>query len=199
MTIQRSSTTADSQLNERLRSGDKNALAQILEAFGQPARRRLRMQLGEHMNDHDLDDVMSIALYRLWTYRFSYDPSKGSMAHWLYLIARSAAFDLLRRKPEARLLTPERWRARAASDSSAEPLLPERLATVRRVQEALEQLSDVDRRIVMAFANTEGQMHWTAEIARELAMPPSTIRSRKHRAMARLRDILSPRRTAKQP
>ena len=63
----------------------------------------------------------------------------------------------------------------------------EQLEKIRRLDEALEQLSD-EHRIVVMLHDTEG--YKLSEIEELTGVPVGTIKSRLHRARARLREIL---------
>ncbi len=102
-------TAIDWEIHDRLRGGDESALGDLLARFGRAVRHRLRTQFGDSLNEDDLDDVLQAAVFRLWTYRLQYDPAKGSIGYWFYLVARSGAFDLLRRTREPTLPTSEWW------------------------------------------------------------------------------------------
>ena len=63
----------------------------------------------------------------------------------------------------------------------------ERLEKLARLDRALAQLSD-DHRIVVLLHDTEG--HKVSEIEELTGIPAGTVKSRLHRARARLREIL---------
>src|SRR6266481_28394 len=78
---------------------DEDALAEILRCFA-PAiietlhasfTRRLRL-----LRYEDIEDVVSIALRRLWDARADYDDTKQSLRVWFYCIAENAAKDVLK-------------------------------------------------------------------------------------------------------
>ncbi len=192
MAGKRPHTAADQEFHDRLRRGDERAIVDVELRYGLLVRQRLRSRFGARLNDEDLDDVLAAAQYRLWRYRSQYEPSRGPIGHWYYLIARSAAIDFIRRTPQSFLLSPEQWdRVTALSPGPTPSPSPGQAKVIGRVQAALLKLSDLDRRIVTAFAAAEGERAWSTRLTGELAIPPSTLRSRKRRAMLRLRQILS--------
>lgn len=179
----------DLEVAHRLRSGDSSVLSEIWRTSTDPVRKRLSIQFGDILNVHDLDDVLSTALYRLWAYRDQYRPEKSSLKSWLYVLARNSAVDLLRRQKRTRqVLNEDRIELAPAK------MTPTRSAaqqgTIQLVRSALENLSDVDQRIVLRFAESQGDSHWSDGLTEELAMPASTLRSRKMRAIARLKKTL---------
>lgn len=178
---------------ERLRRNDEQALEIVLDRFGGSVRSRLATRFGMVMDELELDDALSRALFQLWRYRDRYDPQRSSLATWFYLLARTAAFDLLRERAD--------WeQAESAVGSPAEecPVGPEEQEElgrpagpnirIERLRELLEKMSALDRRILLAFAEAEGEGNWAAALATELRMPAATIRSRKLRALAQIRE-----------
>ena len=117
---------------------------------------------------------------------------KGDAAFstWLYRIAFNEAISYRRerRRPALPL---------GASDDGARPPEPaerpdpaarmESEETRRKVQQALDLLSDEDRQIVLL---RDLQGHSYEEIAEILGIPKGTVRSRLHRARLELRDRL---------
>ena len=132
-----------------MREGDESVLKAVSQEYEAEVRGRLRERLPHSLQDADLDDVFSIALYRLWNYRARYDASRSPVGAWLYRLARSAAFDLLRRRPAAltdpRILASSYTSGKGTPEATVTPQL-------RAIEEALQRLSDIDRRIVTAFA-----------------------------------------------
>jgi RNA polymerase sigma factor (sigma-70 family) len=150
------------------------------------------------LNDSDLDDVVSQAWLRLWTYRDRYDPERASLYTWFYLIARYQALNAIRRRaPEPQLYlsdlsSAQRDRLTAeetdrTSETTPSPLSPELVA----IDGLLAKLGNQDQRILLTFAEKEGNEAWATDLAGEWAVPASTIRSKKRRAMQRLRDGLT--------
>jgi DNA-directed RNA polymerase specialized sigma24 family protein len=51
----------------------------------------------------------------------------------------------------------------------------------------LDTLPEMDRTILLTWARSQDQGTWATELAAELHLPAGTIRSRKHRALEKLR------------
>ena len=79
----------------RLKRGDSDVLAEILQSFGGLIIHHLRSSLPA-LNEADLEEIVAEALFRLWTSRDSYVAARGSLLNWLLNIARNAAIDTLR-------------------------------------------------------------------------------------------------------
>ena len=56
----------DATIERRLREGDESVLKAVSQEYEAEVRGRLREWLPHSLQDADLDDVFSIALYRLW-------------------------------------------------------------------------------------------------------------------------------------
>ncbi|HEX4145611.1 MAG TPA: sigma-70 family RNA polymerase sigma factor [Pirellulales bacterium] len=185
-------------LGERLRRGDAEALKEVFDRFAPAITTRLKARFRQVLNDSDLDDVVSQAWLRLWTYRHRYDPERASLYTWFYLIARYQALDALRRRaPEPQLylsdLSPAQ-RDRLTADetdrtdvTTPSPPSPELVA----IDGLLAKLGNQDQRILLTFAEKEGNEAWATDLAGEWKVPASTVRSKKRRAMQRLRDGLT--------
>jgi RNA polymerase sigma factor (sigma-70 family) len=184
-------------LGERLRQGDTQALKEVFDRFAPAVTTRLKARFRQVLNDSDLDDVVSQAWLRLWTYRHRYDPERASLYTWFYLIARYQALDAIRgRAPQSQLYlsdlsSSQRNRLTVdetdrASMTTPSPRAPELVA----IDGLLAKLGNQDQQILLAFAGKEGNEAWATDLAGEWAVPASTIRSKKRRAMQRLRDGL---------
>jgi RNA polymerase sigma-70 factor (ECF subfamily) len=129
------------------------------------------------------EDVTAAAFERAYRRQATFDPGKGTQRAWLFVIARNAALDeLRRRKRTAALLTdPEDPAARAAAADAGDDDAPARRATVRA---ALEALAPRDRELIaLKFHAGLGN----AEIAKVLGVSESNAGTRVHRAVTRLR------------
>jgi RNA polymerase sigma factor (sigma-70 family) len=173
------------QLADRLRAGDVRALETVIRTLGP----RIAAGLARRhpaLRSEDIEDVLSIASHRLWDSRSQYDPSRGSLAAWFFVIADNAAKDVV--KKDAR-------RAEQTGDVTwmAAPQKPEAPAgadedpTRQSLNEILLDLAPVDFRIISAFAHAGGMGPWAAELSRELGMRAGTIRVRCKRIKDRIR------------
>lgn len=131
--------------------------------------------------ENDADDVMQNASITIAkNIRKLSDPQK--FLPWSYAIIRRRAMDHLRMRVRDR----DRSAPEDAADDMVDPSLPqdERLA----VRQALSELSDEDRRLVLLFY-VDG---FTGdELAVALGLPPGTIKSRLSRIRQTLQTILN--------
>ncbi|MDA0587526.1 MAG: sigma-70 family RNA polymerase sigma factor [Planctomycetota bacterium] len=200
------------RLPERLANGDETALEQILREFGPPVRGLLARKYCGVLGEGDFEDVLSIALFRVWQHRERFDPTRASLKAWFYRIATNAARDVLRygwykaRRLEvsyeaaslASVRTMEAAEAfsqkeQSGENDSADVENPEHEEVRQLLREVLATLSDAQRRIVLAdAASKEGKVP-SQELSDELGIPPATIRVYRRRAIEKLRKELDRR------
>jgi RNA polymerase sigma-70 factor (ECF subfamily) len=171
------------ELTNRLVAGDSEVLAGILRLLGGRTQRAIRRRLRGMLNEADYDDVLSIALFRLWQRRDYFDPKRSRLDQWFYVVARNAAIDLLR----ARRLRPEETMGdrveRVAAPTQSVKSLIEPSRARRDLERALKEVSELDRRILLSGL-TE------TELSLELGLKPGAIRVRRLRSKRKLRYLL---------
>jgi RNA polymerase sigma factor (sigma-70 family) len=183
-----------------LLEGDEDALAEILRCYAPAvmealhARFVLRLCLLRHA---DIEDVVSIALGRLWDARASYDDTKQSLRVWFYCIAENVAKDVLKHGwHKARRL--ERnpghdWLEAKQDHTCPDPAKPtgkeKRRATKEAtdLETALNKLSHEQRTIVIADAASRDGTASNEFLADELGIPAAHVRVYRGRAYANLR------------
>ena len=127
-------------------------------------------------NRHDAEDVTQDTFVRAWENAPSYRPQGKPMA-WLLTIARNLSLMKLREKDRTESLPEEDWALPGPDDA---------LTTEDRtvLSAAMSVLEDEEQRIVLLHAVT-GLKH--REIAESLSLPLSTVLSKYHRALKKLR------------
>lgn len=85
----------DSQLLERIASGDQRAFAALVDRHGRGLRIFATRYLG---NAEDGADVTQDVFMAVWRRAGSFDPRKGKATTWLYGIASNRCTDLRRRR-----------------------------------------------------------------------------------------------------
>lgn len=206
VTLRASGVSADvaddhEALGTRLRCGDAEIVIQLLTQLGPEMQRRLFRKYRGGLRAGEAEDVLMIALQRLWMRRAQFDAAKGSLPGWLWRIADHAAHDMIRtgwccaRAHESNVTSDrmdelcDRAGAHCIADVPAVgPSSGKRTA----LQEALARLPDGQRRVVLADARSPGGTADTGALARELGITPSAVRSRRQRALKQLRHELSP-------
>ncbi|MGD2103413.1 MAG: sigma-70 family RNA polymerase sigma factor [Acidimicrobiia bacterium] len=138
-------------------------------------------------NADDAHDLVQEVLLRVRRGLASYQP--GSFEGWLWRITRNAFLDDVRRK-KRRPTSPmpdevDRW-DRASSDSA--DVEYDRISLGDDIQKALLELP-VDFREAVVLCDVVGLSY--EEIARAVAVPIGTVRSRIHRGRRMLRELLT--------
>ena len=129
------------------------------------------------------EEITQETMIAVWNKACLYDPDQAGVATWVFTIARNLRIDRLRRERR-------RWRPdlTAIEEPSFAPsgedclLAEERDARVRLAVDALPD----DQAAVVRMSFFGQKPH--SDIARELAIPLGTVKSRLRLAMAKIRD-----------
>jgi RNA polymerase sigma-70 factor (ECF subfamily) len=159
---------------------DRAAFARLFDHFA-PRLNAYLQRLGADAGTAEeiTQDVMST----LWRKAALFDPSKSSLATWLYRVARNRRIDGLRRDRSDELEPSEPMLQPAASPDPFDRLdAGRREAAVRR---ALEDLPEEQLGLVR-LAFFEALSH--SEIAARTGLPLGTVKSRLRLAYQRIRD-----------
>ncbi len=197
----------DAQLMRAVAEGSQDALASLYDrhadaVFAVATRLTPDRQVAE--------EVVQETFLALWNRAELFDPSAGSLAAWLHTIARNRTVDRLRaagRRPsliglgavagadEADAAAFDRLASldRGTPGRGAGPADPAQALDQAELRTALrESLAGMpeNERIVILLAYQEDLSQ--AQIARRLAMPIGTVKTRTRRALHRLRAVLGP-------
>jgi RNA polymerase sigma-70 factor, ECF subfamily len=176
---------ADQAALARLARGDQHALAELYDRHAKPIYSLALRILRERA---DAEDIVQEVFAQAWNQAARFDTSRGAVAAWLLMMARSRAIDRLRSR---------RSRPETASDAAVVERMPD--AAVRQdlqllsseqvelVKSALNGLS-APQREVLELAYYEGLTH--TEIADRLAEPLGTVKTRIRQAVIKLRESL---------
>jgi len=179
---------------------DENALAEILRCYAPAIIEALHVRYTTRMRllrYEDIEDVVSIALRRLWDARSNYDDKKQSLRVWLFCIAENVAKDVLKhgwhkarrleRNPGQDWLEEQSGQTcpNAAKLTGKEKRM--RTKEAADLETALNKLSDEQRRIVMADAASRDGATSNEFLADELGIPAAHVRVYRSRAYAALR------------
>ena len=131
-------------------------------------------------------DVVQEVFVALWRDASRFDPTKGSVAPWLFSLARHKAIDFVRREANIRKRTADVDLEfhEADDDVDHETWLNFRR---ERVREAIEELTPVQRE-ALELAFFQGLTH--VEVSDRLGIPLGTAKTRIRSALLRLRDVL---------
>jgi len=192
--------TEQLDLAQRLLRDDEQVLEDVLRAFGPSILAVLGNRYRDVLRTQDIEDVLSIGLFRMWTNRAKFDADKASLKVWLFRIVENAARDVLRHGwHKARLMevTGELALIGAAAPqpkpSSDEEKQSPPSALQMELREIVAGLSEVQRYIVMADAATRDATACSRTLGDELNMPAATVRVYRKRALDKIKRELRSR------
>jgi RNA polymerase sigma-70 factor (ECF subfamily) len=137
--------------------------------------------------DHALaEELVQEVFVRLWREPERFDPGRGSLRSFLMATIHSRAIDVVRSESSRRAREERHSRAQTEPDYDLEREVVE-LAVAEHVREALDVLSDDERRAI-ELAYLGG--HTYREVAVLLEQPEGTVKSRIRVGLRRLRDAL---------
>jgi RNA polymerase sigma-70 factor (ECF subfamily) len=184
-----SESQADDQRSlRRISDGDSSGLAALYDGHGRSV---YSLALRILANEADAEEVTQDVFAQAWRRAAQYDGTRGTVAAWLLVMARTRAIDRLRARrvrPEGRVhdddgLTLQQLPA-TAPDVVSELLAVERGQHVRRALEGLPFL----QRVAIELAYFEGLSQ--REIAERLEQPLGTVKTRMRLGLLKLRDAL---------
>jgi RNA polymerase sigma-70 factor (ECF subfamily) len=178
--LKRSDTASDGELVRRARRGDDAAFGTLVERYERAAYAVAFSVSGRREDAEDAaQESFLVALERLEECR---DPER--FAGWLMTIVRNRSRNLVRRES---LRAMDEVPVAARSSGPTPERSTETTELRERLDEALNELSDVQRQVVLLH-DMEGWKH--REIAGLLGLPSGTIRSHLHFARKALREFL---------
>lgn len=164
------------------RSGDRAAFAALFDHFA-PRVKGLLMRSGTPAEL--AEEVAQETLLTVWRKAALFDPTKASASTWIATIARNLRIDIARQETRSRLSQVYEILDEEAPEQPDTTLSgAERDA---RVRAAMTQLS-ADQYRVVELAFLEGFSH--QDVARRLAIPLGTVKSRLRLALSHLRGRL---------
>jgi RNA polymerase sigma factor (sigma-70 family) len=184
--------TCDLDLKEQLVRDDDEVLGLILRTYG-PAIAAVLQRRYLVLNEHDIEDVLASALFRLWRFRKRLDVTRGSLATLLLRIADNIVRDLFKegwrklRLHEAAAPDPAELPAVLVPEPAAEKSAAENDRVQQDVRAIIDRLPDAYRFIVLADANARERVASAEMISEELEIPAGTVRVYRNRAMAAIR------------
>ena len=136
----------------------------------------------KNVDEHDVKDAVQEVFIKLIknNYRLlkTYNPLKASLTTWVTIVARSTAIDFLRcRKPDTVTIEGEIMDIPVSDNCSGAPInIPPDLLSPRQ------------KLILTLLFDKEMD---TSEIAELLNITPQTVRSAKHKALTKLRELFN--------
>ncbi|HEV7326680.1 MAG TPA: sigma-70 family RNA polymerase sigma factor [Bosea sp. (in: a-proteobacteria)] len=164
------------------RSGDRAAFAALFDHFA-PRVKGLLMRGGA--SAEMAEEIAQETLLSVWRKAAMFDPAKASASTWIATIARNRRIDIARRDTRSRLS-----QVYEILDEEGPPQPDETISGAERdarVRAAMTGLS-IDQYRVVELAFLEGLTH--QDVAKHLAIPLGTVKSRLRLALSHLRGKL---------
>lgn len=192
----------DETLAEMLERGDERVMSLLMD-YVCPYVERLLLRQMRRLNGYS-EDVIQIALRNAWRNRNQYRREEGTVRQWFRTIAINCGKSMIRGKmmqarnasvslelDDGQYIDPVDRTESVDDQLEPEPLTAEQAATL----EILAGWPQADQMIILRyFANPDGERgNWAAELAEELGMNASTIRSKGRRLEKKLRKELCKR------
>jgi len=171
---------SDEALVARISRGDREAFAAF---FGRYAARVKAYLIRLGARGALAEDLAQDAMVAVWRRAASFDPAKAKASTWMFVIARNAWIDRLRRE-KVELAYYGSLQLSEHSDEESPDDAAVRGQTESQMQDALALLSE-DQREVVRLSFFEDRPH--SEIAERLELPLGTVKSRLRLAIAKLR------------
>ncbi|MHA1518339.1 MAG: sigma-70 family RNA polymerase sigma factor [Alphaproteobacteria bacterium] len=161
---------------------DRVAFQHLFVRFG-PRVKALMIRSGADANT--AEDLVQEAMLVLWRKAELYSPERGSVAAWVFTIARNLRIDRLRRQSPRAYDDIDELELESPDASSEEEVHAQQQSTM--VLEAVSQLPPDQKRVIeLSFIHDMPQ----ADIAQELGVPLGTVKSRMRLAYGKLRERL---------
>lgn len=193
-----------SELARKLSDDDESVLDEIMKQFGPALQQAMLRRYSNVFARPDIEDLVSIGLYRLWTSRERYDESRCSLRVWLFRIVDNAARDVLRlgwHKARAlevsqswsgfELHVPIEPHVNGSHENLDQQSPP--AAIHLAVREIIADLPDAQQRILLADASVPDGTASSVLLAAELGIAESSVRVYRKRALERVRSELQRR------
>ena len=165
----------------QMKQGSQDALAWFIQRYGAYVSTIIHNIIGQRMSNADVEEVASDVFLALWNNAGKILPNAARS--WLATVARNTARSRLRRASDTLPLDEE---AVIVDDRTPEATLERREQAVR-VRMALLSLHPVDREVFLRFYYYYQK---TADIAADMGLNESTVRTKLNHGRAKLRDFL---------
>ena len=175
------SDLTEEQALRQMKQGSQDALAWFIQRYGAYVSTIIHNIIGQRMSNADVEEVASDVFLALWNNAGKILPNAARS--WLATVARNTARSRLRRASDTLPLDEV---AVIVDDRTPEATLERREQAVR-VRMALLSLNPVDREVFLRFYYYYQK---TADIAADMGLNESTVRTKLNRGRAKLRDFL---------
>ncbi len=178
--MDRAHDSADEALLLRISGGDREAFAALFGRYAAKVKGYL-IRLGAR--GAVAEDLAQDVMVAIWRRAGSFDATKAKASTWIFVVARNAWIDRLRRE-KVELAYRETLIEIDESTDERPDDASERIETEAQMQAALALLSEEQKQVVR-LSFFEDRPH--SEIAERLSLPLGTVKSRLRLALVKLR------------
>ncbi len=200
MASQESPEDENTRLAISLLDDNEDALKEMLRRYGPDIIKVLHAKFTLRLKSltlEDIEDVVAVAIHRIWDARKVYDDKQQSLRVWFYCIAENVAKDVLKHGwYKARRLERnpgQDWLEARPDCAVHEPQMQkkdERRKESKRMQDlatVVNKLPEVQRRILLTDAAMRDGVASSELLANELDIPVAHVRVYRFRGMATVR------------
>ncbi len=180
----------DSAIVAQLRAGGDEGVRQLLRDHGPKVMWLLKSRFGYLLPEADIEALLNDATFKVFRSIRLFDPSKGSLVGWYWRIAANTARKLLHhqmRRGRLDLKADSYWQDRAPASLAEEN--PALARTLKDLHEAIEQLPDLQRKIIGADLDS-GDIADANCLARKYSTTVESIYVSRNKARQNLRLIM---------
>ena len=176
--------------------GNPEGLRRLLLDHGGRIRWTLEVDFKRLLNRADIDDAMSQASQRVWRARQRFDPRRGTLRAWFYVIARNCALRILEAKTHSALKFVGDMNLVVSKDVPPTerefdvPASPQRQRFVHDLHRCIAALPGQQRDVILADL-AAGGLADTKHLVADLDTTPASIYASRAKARAALRHALS--------
>jgi RNA polymerase sigma-70 factor, ECF subfamily len=171
----------DTALLERLRRGDRAALASIYDEYSPALYRYLYRRVGNARLAEDMTGQVFLKLLEALRQNQAWNVS---FSGWLYRIAHNLVVDHFRKHGDQTIVELEEW---IQSDASGPERVAERQLTLQQVRYALNKLTEEQAQVILLRF---GEGLSNREVAEIMNKNEGAIKGLQHRALQMLRRLL---------
>ncbi len=184
-----------------LKKGSTNDLATLLQAvkaknrnafemlYDTTVQRVFSLALRITQQQEMAEEVVSDVYLQVWQQADTYVPERGKVIAWLCVLCRSRALDALRRNSTVlRQSAVDLDSVPEPENPSGPPDLMQSVEEGSAIHVALGKLTGQQRQL-LALAYFQGYTH--SELAAFMDMPVGTVKTHLHRAMIKLKELMS--------
>ena len=172
--------TDEIEIIEKIRAGDTEAFALLVERYQKPVISMIRNMLNDR---HGCEDIAQDVFFAAFKKLRSFDPARSRFSTWLFTITRNKTLNLIRKKNP--VLT-EKFPPKPDENDPSDTLTQKEFFLM--LDNALQQLPPRQKR---AFILAEFENLPYEDIAQIECTSLGTVKSRIHRAKKKLQKVLS--------